>query len=117
MLIQEGDAHVVAGARAMMRYRRTRASSGEGPDVPTGPGPAQLQNPQQGLAGSGRATWTGAGPDPAQGSAAPRTIYQNPAAKGSVATSGAGPGVGYQANKQPQQPQQQYLLQRDKVAI
>ena len=66
---EEGDdAHVVAGARAMMRYRRTRTSGGEGQ---TGPGGGS-----GGGAPSNPKGWTGgeSGPYGTQ----PRAIYQNP---------------------------------------
>ena len=52
--LEEDDAHVVAGARAMMRYRRTRASSAEGSTglqgQSQGPGP---QSSAQAMAGGG----------------------------------------------------------------
>ena len=60
----EDDAHVVAGARAMMRYRRTRATS-QDPPGQNGPGGAVAQQ---------KAGWTGQD----QYGGQPRAIYQNP---------------------------------------
>jgi hypothetical protein len=50
--LEEDDAHVVAGARAMMRYRRTRASSAEGSTGLQGQGPGP-QSSAQAMAGGG----------------------------------------------------------------
>ena len=72
---EEGDdAHVVAGARAMMRYRRTRASSSE----PNGQGAQGQGGP--GAAVAGQKGWSGQGQEQAgyTGGAQPRAIYQNP---------------------------------------
>ena len=66
---EEGDdAHVVAGARAMMRYRRTRASGSEGQSGPGGGSGGGAPSQPKG--------WTGGegGPYGTQ----PRAIYQNP---------------------------------------
>ena len=66
---EEGDdAHVVAGARAMMRYRRTRASGAEGQGGPGGGSGGGAPSHPKG--------WTGgeSGPYGSQ----PRAIYQNP---------------------------------------
>lgn len=51
---EDEDAHVVAGARAMMRYRRTRASSAEGGSATGGPtqsGPGPQSSAQAGAKG------------------------------------------------------------------
>ena len=87
---EDGDAHVVAGARAMMRYRRTRASTADGSVSKSwssgvdGPQQAQQQQQQQ-----------------QQQPLPPRvTIYQNPSKSGGVpqqmgtTMSGAAGGVG-----------------------
>ena len=73
MIAQEGDAHVVAGAREMMRYRRNRASTMEGQQTSSGGvggggvssgglPPHQQQLPTHGMgygvgAGAGGAPW------------------------------------------------------------
>jgi len=60
---EDGDGHVVAGARGMMRYRRNRASTLEGGQgVPAQGAPQQQQLPSQGIgygvgAGSSGAPW------------------------------------------------------------
>jgi hypothetical protein len=66
---EEGDdAHVVAGARAMMRYRRTRATSHDGQGGPGGGSGGGAPSQPKG--------WTGSSGD--QYGAQPRAIYQNP---------------------------------------
>merc|ERR1711988_982132 len=66
---EEGeDAHVVAGARAMMRYRRTRASSQDGQQGGPGGGTG-------GGAPSQPKGWAGSSD---QYGTQPRAIYQNP---------------------------------------
>lgn len=74
---EEGDdAHVVAGARAMMRYRRTRASSteGSGGQQQTAPGHS---GPGATAAGQ-KAGWSGGQEQVTYGQGQPRAIYQNP---------------------------------------
>ena len=72
---EEDDAHVVAGARAMMRYRRTRASSAEGGGSATGPG--SQSNGQPAAQGQIKG-WTGDlyGQQQAQGGKAPASAGQ-----------------------------------------
>jgi hypothetical protein len=114
---EDGDAHVVAGARAMMRYRRTRATDGsEGSGAPS----QQQQHP-----GSGRGTWTGDSSGPQNAAAMSRAHYlgqqqaqpsaTRTASAGAVGTSSSGAiGAGAQAQVA-KQTQQQYIVQRDKV--
>lgn len=65
---EEGDdAHVVAGARAMMRYRRTRATSQDGQGGPGGGTGGGAPSQPKG--------WTGTSD---QYGSQPRAIYQNP---------------------------------------
>lgn len=61
------DAHVVAGARAMMRYRRTRATSQDGQGGPGGGTGGGAPSQPKG--------WTGSSD---QYGSQPRAIYQNP---------------------------------------
>jgi hypothetical protein len=98
---QEGDEgedgpHVVAGARAMMRYRRTRAATGEG----QAPAPQQAQGAQGPGAQVGKAGWTGGEQYAATGQQQQRSMYQNPG-KGSSSQ---------------QQLQQQQLLQQQQMS-
>ena len=121
MCAQEGDAHVVAGARAMMRYRRTRATDGS-----DGSGLGPQQQTQQQAPNSGRGTWTG---DSSQGAAGlSRVQYPGQASSGvpTGRSASAGPvsssalqqnGLGLAGAQaaQAKLQQQQYIVQRDKV--